>query len=198
MINKNNSYTDDEESTRVGNDSDVDIDNLTVDDIKKEALNNFTINELHENLKKYIRVDNLLKDKHKEARIIRKTIDDQINTLKDHKKSIEEFILLYLDNIQKDTIEINGHGKLVKKTSTKYGKINIDNVQNSIIKGLKENNIADDNKIIEIMKHIVTIIDKNKSVKTTTTIRRVLPRAKKDKSINNILPNNDDDLPKYK
>jgi hypothetical protein len=200
----------DDDSTHISsvdeNEENEDIDDMTVDDISKEATDNFKKNELLDHIIKYVQIDNLIRDKRKEIR-------EDIKVLNDRKKRMEVFILKYLDDINQEQVNIDGTGKLKKNVSQVKGAIKIDNIKKSIEDGIKkEGIIKDDKRLSVLLESILDLIDKNRPVTKRVYLKRIAERKKKDTIKNHlksakkdkadIIENNDiesdvEEIPKY-
>jgi hypothetical protein len=201
--NKNPDSESDDNSTHISSvDENEDIDDMTVDDISKEATDNFKKNELLDHIIKYVQIDNIIRDKRKEIR-------EDIKVLNERKKRMEVFILKYLDDINQEQINIDGTGKLKKNVSQVKGAIKIDNIKKSIEDGIKkEGVIKDDKRLSILLDSILDLIDKNRPVtkrvylkrieerKKKDTIKNHLKSAKKDEVADNI-DSDIEDIPKY-
>jgi hypothetical protein len=161
------------------------IDNLTNDDISKQAKEKYVETELFEKITKYLKIDTVIKTKQKEVR-------EYMKVMKTQKEDMEKYILSYLTDTNEDFIKIDGHGKLIKTTSKSKGSINIDNIKSSIVEGLKKDNtIKDDERILSLLNSILGTIDTNRPVKTRTYIKRTTEKTKKTTEKEN--SDNDDD-----
>jgi hypothetical protein len=188
----------------LGDSSDVSSydDNMTNDDISRAAKNSYVQNELYERIVKYLKLDDMIKEKQKE-------LSAQVKILKEKKQEMEKFIIKYLDDEEEDYVKIDGEGKLTKTISTTKGAIKPDNIKQSLFDGIKQNNlIQDDNRINEFLLHILKNIEENRPRKTKTYIKRTKERKPKEtsekinkfkKNIESTINNNisDDDIPKY-
>lgn len=180
---------------------DSDDDNLTNEDIQKEAKTNYVQNELLERITKYLKIDNAIKEKQKE-------IKEYVKAMKEQKDSMEKYIIGYLNEVDEDFIKIDGEGKLIKTTSVTKGAIKTDNIKDSVAHGLnKENIMLDEKKFNELIGSILNAVEANRPKKERTYIKRSHEKKKsnknedssKKKSTTKIQPeNSDEELPKYK
>lgn len=193
----------DDESTHISSVDDGDIDNMTVDDISREATDNFKKNELLDHIIKYVEIDNLIRGKRKEIR-------EDIKVLNDRKKKMEVFILKYLDDINQEQINIDGTGKLKKNVSQVKGAIKIDNIKKSIEDGIKkEGIIKDEKRVAVLLEGILELIDKNRPVTKKVYLKRISERKKADPIKNHLKSikkekidiiddeSEEEDIPKY-
>lgn len=203
---KHNKYKKEKKDSSDISSYDSEDDNLTNEDIQKEAKSNYVQNELLERITKYLKIDNAIKEKQKEIR-------EFVKIMKEQKESMEKYILGYLTEINEDYIKIDGEGKLIKKNSITKGAIKTDNIKASVIEGLKkENIILDEKKYIELLDHILNCVEQNRPKKEKTYIKRTIENKENNKNkkeikkntkknikkINNIQPqDSDEELPKY-
>jgi hypothetical protein len=178
---------------------DSDDDNLTNEDIQREAKNTYVQTELLERITKYLKIDNSIKEKQKEIR-------EYVKAMKEQKESMEKYIIGYLNEVDEDFIKIDGEGKLMKTTSVTKGAIKTDNIKNSVAMGLKKENIAlDEKKFNELISSIITSVEANRPKKERTYIKRSYAKKnnKNDttKKESKKIPqpeDSDEELPKYK
>ena len=182
---------------------DSDDDNLTNEDIQREAKNSYVQNELLERITKYLKIDNAIKEKQKEIR-------EYVKAMKEQKESMEKYIIGYLNEMDEDYIKIDGEGKLIKTTSVTKGAIKTDNIKDSVAQGLKKENIMlDEKKFNELIGSILNSVEANRPKKERTYIKRSHEKKKgendkdsnasKKKSVKKVQPeDSDEELPKYK
>jgi hypothetical protein len=185
---------------------DSDDDNITNEDIQKEARSNYVQNELLERITKYLKIDNTIKEKQKEIR-------EYVKAMKTQKEDMEKYIIGYLNEVNEDFIKIEGEGKLTKTITTSKGAIKTDNIKSSVAAGLKKENITlDEKKFNELIGSILNMVEDNRPKKQRTYIKRTQVKKKEDKNEKNndekekkpkvkkqIQPaDSDEELPKYK
>jgi hypothetical protein len=182
---------------------DSDDDNITNEDIQKEARSNYVQNELLERITKYLKIDNAIKEKQKEIR-------EYVKAMKLQKEDMEKYIIGYLNEVNEDFIKIDGEGKLTKTISTSKGAIKTDNIKASVAAGLKKENIMmDEKKFNELIGSILNMVEDNRPKKQKTYIKRTQVKKKEEKNNDEkekkskvkkqVQPeDSDEDLPKYK
>ena len=195
---------------------DSDDDNLTNEDIQREARETYIQTELLERITKYLRIDNNIKEKKKE-------LQEFMKAAKKQKDDMEKYIIGYLTEVQEEYIKIDGEGKLTKTVSIRKGAIKTDNIKEAVKKGLlKENINLNEKKFDEVLSSILNLVEENRSQTQKTYIKRTVPRVPKIKTNidnkdnksnkSNITQNNskktnkkqnidsdsEDELPKYK
>lgn len=194
-IDNNKKKSKDDDSSDISS-YDDNYDNMTLDEVSQKGKEKFFKTELMEKIIKYIKIDDTIKDKQKELRL-------QMKALKEQKLDMEKYIISYLDAINEDYVNIEGTAKLTKTTTNTKGAIKVDNIKVSVIDGIKQQNInLDEKKINELLESILDSVDKNRPVKTKTSIRRTNIKNKKDKDDKKDKKNqdnnsSDEDIPKY-
>ena len=111
-------------------DDENNINNITDEDIKSKASQNYVETELVERITKYFQIDEFIKDKQKEMR-------DAMKQLKKEKDNMEKYIIGYLEHIKEEYVQIDGKGRLVRKVNISKGAINTNNISQSLLVGLK-------------------------------------------------------------
>ena len=169
------------------------LENMNDEDIKSKALDNYIQTELVEKITKYFQIDEVMKEKQKEAR-------ETMKNLKNQKDNIEKFIISYLENINEEYVQISGKGRLVRKVSVTKGAINTDNISKSLFSGLKKSNInIDDEKINNLLNNLLESIETNRPKKERKYIKRMKETGTKTKKDNNTdNDEKDNDIPQYK
>ena len=169
------------------------LENMNDEDIKSKALDNYIQTELVEKITKYFQIDEVMKEKQKEAR-------EAMKNLKNQKDNIEKFIISYLENINEEYVQISGKGRLVRKVSVTKGAINTDNISKSLFSGLKKSNInIDDEKINNLLNNLLESIETNRPKKERKYIKRMKEPGTKTKKDNNTdNDEKDNDIPQYK
>ena len=77
---------------------DSDDDNLTNEDIQKEARQKYVQTELLERITKYLKIDNAIKEKQKELR-------EYMKSMKTQKQDMEKYIIGYLTEVKEEYIK---------------------------------------------------------------------------------------------
>jgi hypothetical protein len=150
-------------------------DNLTNEDIQKEARDTYMQTELLERITKYLRIDNNIKEKKKE-------LQEYMKAAKKQKDDMEKYIIGYLTEVQEEYIKIDGEGKLTKTVSTRKGAIKVDNIKEAVKKGLMKENInLNEKKFNEVLSSILNIVEDNRPQTKRTYIKRTVPRTANNK-----------------
>ncbi len=101
------------------------------EEIKKKARETYLQTDFVEKVIKYIKADNLIRKETTEFR-------EKINTLKEEKQDLENFIIKYLDMQEENVVNITGSGKLTKYESIRKKSINKDIIQQTIYDQIKK------------------------------------------------------------
>jgi hypothetical protein len=164
---------DDENSNNISEGSDEEYENSDCDDEKRIKT------QFAENVIKYLKTDDIIKEKQKEHRIMMKN-------LKEKKKKSEDYILNYLEKMEETFVNIGTSSKLVKNKTETKSTIKVNNIKDGIIEGLKAGKIIENlNGDSEIIKKILDLIDSKRIVKTKTYLKRTSvgkKRGRKPKS----------------
>lgn len=180
------------------------IDEYDDDDmISQKATDDYIKTELLEKIMKYFFIDTSIKEKQKEIR-------EEMKALKEQKLEMENFILRYLESIDEEFVEINGHGKLIKKTRVTKGAIKIDFIKNAVSDKLKERGLfKNENDLNTFVETILGSIDEKRPTTSKTFIQRSTKKEKESKDntstkstksgkkTKNIQNDSDDELPTY-
>lgn len=143
--------------------------------ISKNAKKNFMQTEFLEKLMKYVKTDDLIRQETIEYK-------EKINTLKEDKQELEEFILRYLDSIEQEVIDLSGTGKLTKYESVRKSGINKDLIKQSISEQIKkEKLVKDDKKANELAEITYNLMESKREKKTKVYLKRTFKRENKDK-----------------
>jgi len=163
--------------------------NMTDEDIRSKATQNYVETELVEKITKYFQIDELIKEKQKEAR-------DMMKELKKQKTNIESYIIQYLEDINEEYVQITGKGKLVRKVSITKGSINKDNITKSLQTGLLKSNInIDEERLNNLLNNLLISIEENRPKKERKYIKRMKETNNKNKK--DTKNDTDDEIPKF-
>ena len=163
--------------------------NMIDEDIRSKATQNYIETELVEKITKYFQIDELIKEKQKEAR-------DMMKELKKQKTNIESYIIQYLEDINEEYVQITGKGKLVRKVSITKGSINKDNITKSLQTGLLKSNInIDEERLNNLLNNLLISIEENRPKKERKYIKRMKETNNKNKK--DTKNDTDDEIPKF-
>lgn len=147
------------------------------EEIKKKAKETYIQTDFFEKVIKYVKTDNLIRKETIEFR-------EKINTLKEEKQDLENFILRYLDVQEENVININGSGKLTKYESVRKKGINKDIIQQAICDQIKkEKLVTDDKKLKELAEETYNIMEGKREKTVKTVLKRTFIKEKKAKAV---------------
>lgn len=156
--------------------SDISSRNMNNEDeeIMSKAKDNFIQTDFYEKLIKYVKTDDLIRKETVEHR-------EKMNTLKDEKMQLEEYIIRYLDSKKQDIINHN-KGKIIKCESIRKSALNQEVIKQSIYEQLKHEKIFDDDeKCKELAEKTFTLMNDKRDVTKRVYLKRTFERKKKEK-----------------
>jgi hypothetical protein len=136
----------------------VSRDEVTNEDIDKEAEQLRISKEFQENVIKYIKLDDLIRKKEKEMR-----------ELKSQRKPCEDFIIKYLDKVGENIIEVT-NGKLIRNKSETKVPLNQDIIKEAIT-----------DKVVDpkVVEEIIALMDSLRPKSVRVNLKRTAVRGKK-------------------
>lgn len=141
------------------------------DAISREAEECVVPNEFKEKVVKYVKIDNLIRQKDSEAKL-----------LKGERKKFEEYIIRYLDKVKEVSVEI-GDGQLVKNETVKKKPINTDIIKEAITEKIKEDKLFKDDKEREkAVEDILELMEKKRPQTTNVKLDRKFNNKEKKKN----------------
>lgn len=140
--------------------------------IEKEAEAEYIQTVVLDRVVKYIKIDDIIKQKQQEHK-------KEMKTIKDHKDKLEQFLIDYLDKIDQEYIQVGDKGTLTKTESRTKSSIKMEDISISLIEGFKKhkiyNDIADIKRVVE---EFVETIENRRDVR----VRKYLKRTKAKKT----------------
>jgi hypothetical protein len=154
----------------------IDIDKkLVKKDNNEDKKKSFIKNDFLEKIIKYVKIDNLIRKETVEYK-------ERVNTLKEDKQELENYILRYLEDKKEDIVFIEGSGKLTKYESIRKSGLNKDIIKQSICDQIKKEKLmTDDNKIKELAELTYEVMENKREKKVKTTLKRTFNKEKKEK-----------------
>lgn len=142
--------------------------------IEKEAEAEYIQTVVLDRVVKYIKIDDIIKQKQQEHK-------KEMKTIKDHKDKLEQFLIDYLDKIDQEYIQVGDKGTLTKTESRTKSSIKMEDISISLIEGFKKhkiyNDIADIKRVVE---DFVETIENRRDVRVRKYLKRT--KAKKTKT----------------
>lgn len=140
--------------------------------IEKEAETEYIQTVVLDRVVKYIKIDDIIKQKQQEHK-------KEMKTIKDHKDKLEQFLIDYLDKIDQEYIQVGDKGTLTKTESRTKSSIKMEDISISLIEGFKKHKIYDDIADIKrIVEDFVETIENRRDVR----VRKYLKRTKAKKT----------------
>jgi hypothetical protein len=140
--------------------------------IEKEAEIEYIQTVVLDRVVKYIKIDDIIKQKQQEHK-------KEMKTIKDHKDKLEQFLIEYLDKIDQEYIQVGDKGTLTKTETRTKSAIKMEDISISLIEGFKKHKIYDDDtEIRRIVEEFVNTIENRREVK----VRKYLKRTKTQKN----------------
>jgi len=140
--------------------------------IEKEAEAEYIQTVVLDRVVKYIKIDDIIKQKQQEHK-------KEMKTIKDHKDKLEQFLIDYLDKIDQEYIQVGDKGTLTKTESRTKSSIKMEDISISLIEGFKKHKIYDDIADIKrIVEDFVETIENRRDVR----VRKYLKRTKAKKT----------------
>lgn len=173
-------------------DTDVDTDNVNDDtDINDNSIidndsNNINDDELDEEyvqtvvmerVIKYIKLDDVIKEKQTEHR-------KEMKTLKDTKDNLEQFLIGFLDKINEEYIQLGNKSTLIKTETQTKAPPKMEDIGVCLVDGFRKYEIyEDDDEIKRVVKDFLKSIEEKREIKTRKYLKRTTGDPdKKDKN----------------
>lgn len=119
-----------------------------------------------ERVVKYLKLDDVIKEKQAEHR-------KEMKVIKDAKDQLESFLIEYLDKINQDYIECKGSQLVRTETQTKAPP-KMEDISVSLIDGFRKHEIyEDDDEIKRVVKDFMELIEERREIKTRKYIKRL-------------------------
>jgi len=151
--------------------------------VEQHAKKTYLEKEFLDKVFKYVKTDDLLREKISEQKAKMAELREEQNVLKEKKASLEEYILNSLDNMDQKIVNIAGNGKLTKNESVTKGAIKIETIKESISENLKKEGIMpDEAKQEKFLEQILNVIDIKRPKKTKVYLKRTFERKAKAKN----------------
>jgi hypothetical protein len=126
---------------------------------------------------KYLKLDDLMKEKQVEHK-------KEIKTIKDAKEQLEQFLISYLDKVNEEYIQLGGKSTLTKVEKESIAPPKMEDVSVCLMEGFRRHEIyEDDDKIKQVVEDFMKEIE----IKRERKVRKYLKRSggEKDKKKKN-------------
>jgi len=149
-----------------------DVDNkteMTDDDVSEMAKDEYLNNVVLDKVIKFIKTDDLIRKKNKEHR-------EELKVLKQERIEQEEYLMLYLKEINQKNIDINcstGITHLTISESKRKEQIKPENIKKAVISELyKEKLVKSENRVNKIIDDLFAMIEENRKVVVKPYLKR--------------------------
>ena len=161
------------------NDDDNDDDNNDNDNDDEEMDEEFIQTVVMERVIKYIKLDDVIKEKQNEHK-------KEMKTLKDTKDQLEQFLIGFLDKINEEYIQLGNKSTLIKAETQTKAAPKMEDISVCLIDGFRKYEIyEDDEEIKRVVKDFIKTIDDKREVKTRKYLKRMNGDADKKENDNN-------------
>ena len=153
----------------IDNEDDEDFDPEAVEQIDAEAKKSFLENEVFDAIVKFMKTDDLIKEKENELR-------EMIAPLKKQRSSLETFLIDYLEQIDQEFIKIGEKTQLTKVETESKGAIKPENVAEALLEGFKKHELYTDeqhDEMVKVIKDMMAIVESKREKKVKKKIARV-------------------------
>jgi hypothetical protein len=179
---KENSQKNSSQSTKKSHKSELDdekdnIENL--ENIDEDAHDEYVQTVVIDRIVKYIKLDDIIKQKQEEHK-------KELKFIKDTKAQLEQFLIDYLDKKDEEYIKLGTSSTLVKTETKTKAAPKMEDISTCLVDGFRKYEIYDnDDEIKRVVKDFITSIDAKREVKTRKYLKRIAgENDKKDKDTN--------------
>lgn len=157
------------------------------DKIDEEAQKEYFQTVVLDRVVKYIKIDNVIKEKQDQHK-------KDMKAIKDAKDQLEVFLLEYLDNMDEEYIQLGKTSTLLKtETKTKLAP-KMEDISYCILEGFKKYELYDDeDELKRVVKDFVETIDAKREVKTRKYLKRMTGDPNEEKKKGRKKKDNKDD-----
>ena len=157
-------------------DNEADDATCNIDDIDKiedDAKEEYVKTVVMDRIIKYIKLDDIIKEKEAEFR-------SEIKELKQGKIKLEEFIISYLDKINEDFVLVGKQNRLTKQVKENRAPIKIEGVADALRDELKRQNV-DEKEITTRVEMFIKDIETRRKITVKKILRRTNPEKERPK-----------------
>lgn len=138
-----------------------DYDNMDEDE-KKEYIQTVVL----ERVIKYIKLDDVIKEKQKAHK-------EEMKTIKDSKEQLESFLIGYLDKIDEQYVQLGNKATLIKTEVKTKAAPKMEDISVCLVEGFRKHEIYDDDaEIKRVVKDFIETIESKREVKTRKYLKR--------------------------
>jgi len=141
---------------------DKDLSNVNDDELDEEYVQTVVM----ERVIKYIKLDDVIKEKQTEHR-------KEMKTLKDTKDNLEQFLIGFLDRINEEYIQLGNKSTLIKTETQTKAAPKMEDIGVCLIDGFRKYEIyEDDDEIKRVVKDFLKSIEEKREIKTRKYLKR--------------------------
>jgi hypothetical protein len=148
---------------------DESVDDDMADEIDAEAKKSFLENEVFDAIVKYMKTDDLIREKENEHR-------ELMTPLKKDRTVLETFLIDYLEQIDQEFIKIGEKTQLTKVETESKAAIKPENVAEALVEGFKKHELYTEEQheeMLRVVKDMMVIVESKRERKISKKIRRV-------------------------
>lgn len=156
------------------------IENLeNLENIDEEAHEEYVQTVVIDRIVKYIKLDDIIKQKQEEHK-------KELKFIKDTKAQLEQFLIDYLDKKDEEYIKLGTSSTLVKTETKTKAAPKMEDISTCLVDGFRKYQIYNnDDEIKRVVKDFITSIDAKREVKTRKYLKRIAgENDKKNKDTN--------------
>lgn len=178
MPNKNVQISEEDDVSTHEASENSNIKSIDFDNESKQAKKSYIMNDFKEKLKKFIAIDDMIRNKKKEI----KQFNDELKELKNLRQPYEAFIVEYLDKLNQTYVECGTETKLSIYESSKKAPLKSNFIKEAIIEQSRSNKLFDaEEKYNQFMESIMELMDKKRPVQKETKLKRTFKKTKNNK-----------------
>lgn len=137
------------------------------DENEEEMDEEFVQTVVMERVLKYIKLDDVIKEKQNEHK-------KEMKTLKDTKDQLEQFLISFLDKINEEYIQLGNKSTLIKTETQTKAAPKMEDISVCLIDGFRKYEIyEDDEEIKRVVKDFIKTIDEKREIKTRKYLKRM-------------------------
>ena len=147
----------------------------SINNLDESAKKEYVQTVVLERVIKYIKLDDIIKQKQAEHK-------KEMKAIKDSKDKLELFLIDYLDKVDEEYIQIGNKSTLIKTEVKTKAPPKMEDISVCLIEGFKKHELYKDNvDIKDIIKDFIDNIDAKRDIKTRKYLKRNITKSAKTK-----------------
>lgn len=143
------------------NNGDEDYDDMD-EDAKREYIQTVVLDRVI----KYVKLDDVIKEKQAEHK-------KEMKAIKDSKEQLENFLIGYLDKVDEEYVQLGNKATLIKTEVKTKAAPKMEDISVCLVEGFRKHEIyEDDSEIKRVVKDFIESIDAKREVKTRKYLKR--------------------------